>query len=103
MPKLKSVMAGLAISTGLSGGLLAMGATTPASAGTTQATSGAPVLIGNGCGWRCGGWGWGRRHNNRTNVFVHNNNQNFNYDKDRHYNKEYDIEKWFKHHGDDDD
>jgi hypothetical protein len=59
MPKLKSAIAGLAVGTALTGGLVAAGAatTTAAAAATVQVSSGTPVLTGHGCrGWkkRCG-------------------------------------------------
>jgi hypothetical protein len=86
MPKLKSVIAGLAISTALTGGVVSAGAaTTAASADAkTQVTAGKSVLTGWGCrAWRRCGWGWGnRRHHHsrlRLKVKVYNNNYNRNH------------------------
>ncbi|WP_433434169.1 hypothetical protein [Nonomuraea sp. CA-141351] len=111
MPKLKTVMAGLAIGTAMSGGVLALSATTTsASAGTAEVTTGTSVLTGGGCGWRrCGGWGWGGRgwgrRNNRTDVFVNNNNINFNRDHNTHRERRFDhhVNKFFHDDDDDDD
>ncbi|GAA3411758.1 hypothetical protein [Streptosporangium vulgare] len=87
MPKFKSVLAGLAISTALTGGVVGLGAaTTATSAGamTTTVTAAAFPTCGGGCGWRrgcgrcCGGgWRHHRRHH-RIKVIInnHNNNQN---------------------------
>ncbi|GAA2210016.1 hypothetical protein GCM10009850_054750 [Nonomuraea monospora] len=86
MPKLKSVIAGLAISTALTGGVVSVGAaTTLASAdAATQVSTGTSVLAGNHCGWgwrRCG-WGWGNRghrhHRMRVKIKVYNKNYNRN-------------------------
>ncbi|QFY12642.1 hypothetical protein GBF35_44135 [Nonomuraea phyllanthi] len=107
MPKLKSVMAGLAISTALGGGVVATGAmTSAANAGTAQVTTGTSVLAGGHCGWRRCGWGWGgRRHHRRENVrvFVHNNNVNLNRDRDNRREFRQDIFKrdndHHRHHG----
>ncbi|KAB8191300.1 hypothetical protein FH608_032485 [Nonomuraea phyllanthi] len=88
MPKLRSVMAGLAISTALTGGVVAAGAaTTAANAGTaTKIGAGTTVLTGvTGChrGRRCGG-GWGRRNRlPKIRIFIHNINRNVNLN-DRH-------------------
>ncbi|NUP83163.1 MAG: hypothetical protein HOV96_37095 [Nonomuraea sp.] len=78
MPKLKSVIAGLAVSTALTGGVVSLGATTTANASTGNNLTGQTTLSwgdGDGHGWhrrhhRCnrnrhgwggggGGWGWG--------------------------------------------
>ncbi|MBB5774603.1 hypothetical protein AB0K16_29755 [Nonomuraea jabiensis] len=63
MPKLKSVIAGLAVSTALTGGVVAAGAATSPAGAAVQVKSAAPVLAGNcrGAGWRRCGWGgrWG--------------------------------------------
>ncbi|KAB8191301.1 hypothetical protein FH608_032490 [Nonomuraea phyllanthi] len=96
MPKLKSVMAGLAISTALAGGVVAAGATTTAaSASTAQISTGTAVLTGgHGCGpRRCWGWGgWWRRHhrNERMDIHVFNRNHNFNrrHQNDRDFDNE---------------
>ncbi|MFG1700724.1 hypothetical protein [Nonomuraea sp. NPDC049309] len=94
MPKLKSVIAGLALSTALTGGVVSLGAATTtasADAATTQITAGKSVLAGHGCGWRprrCG-WGWGwkrwkkwnhRRHHGigRIRIVIINKNHNDN-------------------------
>ncbi|MEV4806559.1 hypothetical protein AB0K18_41750 [Nonomuraea sp. NPDC049421] len=96
MPKLKSVIAGLAMSTALTGGVVSVGAaTTSASANAaTQISTGTSVLAGHGCGWRprrCG-WGWkpwkrwGHRHHGvgRVRVVIVNRNYNRNDNHDRH-------------------
>ncbi|MEU5868745.1 hypothetical protein ABZ815_46785 [Nonomuraea sp. NPDC047529] len=81
MPKLKSVIAGLAVSTALTGGVVSLGATTTANASTANNVTSPTTLSwgdGDGHGWwhrrhhRCnrnrhgwgggwggGGWGWG--------------------------------------------
>ncbi|WP_043630578.1 hypothetical protein [Nonomuraea candida] len=100
MPKLKSVIAGLAISTAVTGGLVSAGAaTSAANATTTQVTTGTSILGNDGWGWgwghrrhhhrnRCGkghhnhggwGWGWGhRRHHHRGTVCIVIRNYNHN-------------------------
>ncbi|GAA4927043.1 hypothetical protein HD597_011689 [Nonomuraea thailandensis] len=92
MPKLKSVIAGLAISTALTGGVVGVGAaTTTASAdAATQVSTAGSVLAGNHCGWgwrRCGGgWGWGwnrgkrwgHRHHGHGRIRVVIVNKNYN-------------------------
>ncbi|GAA3576702.1 hypothetical protein GCM10022419_067330 [Nonomuraea rosea] len=82
MPKLKSVIAGLAISTALAGGVVSMGAATTAANATTQVSNGTSVLAGHGCyseRRRCG-YGWRRHHHQkvRVRVKVHNRNHNHN-------------------------
>ncbi|QYC44826.1 hypothetical protein Nocox_36360 [Nonomuraea coxensis DSM 45129] len=106
MPKLKSLMAGLAISTAMTGAAVTMGAA--AASATTPVPSRASVATGDwdggenwdgdwnggwGGGWghhnrrhqRCGrghwgggGWGWGRRGANRICIVVRNHNRNIN-------------------------
>ncbi|GAA3233149.1 hypothetical protein [Nonomuraea helvata] len=95
MPKtFKNLMAGLAISTALTGGVVAMGATTSAAnAGTgTQLSAGTSVLTGvtrcgrwRRCGWggRRGGWGWRRERPQTIRILIHNNNQNWNVNRNR--------------------
>ncbi|ACZ91032.1 hypothetical protein Aros01_05791 [Streptosporangium roseum] len=96
MPKFKSVMAGLALSTAMTGGVVGMGAaTTATSAGATAGTSTTSIAsfqtnfgwASCGCNrrWRCGG-GWGchrrhnhwshRRHHQKFNININNNNNN---------------------------
>ncbi|MFG6196357.1 hypothetical protein [Nonomuraea sp. JJY05] len=67
MPKLKSVIAGLAVSSALTGGVVAAGAATSPAAAAVEVKSAAPVLAGrcNGGGWRRCGWGWGGRWGGR--------------------------------------
>ncbi|MEO3805747.1 hypothetical protein [Nonomuraea sp. B1E8] len=80
MPKLKSAIAGLAISTALTGGVVAVGAATTsfAAGAATQVSTGTSVVAG-GCNgwWRCG---WRRHHRQKTHVRVkvHNRNRNIN-------------------------
>ena len=87
MPKFKSVIAGLVISTGMSGGLISLGALTTATSAsaTTASASTSASTFSWGCGRRCGGWGgwggWGRRNHGRSgrvkvHIHLHNNNQN---------------------------
>ncbi|MGV9376870.1 hypothetical protein ACWDRB_13695 [Nonomuraea sp. NPDC003707] len=100
MPKLKSVIAGLAVSSALTGGVVAAGAATSPAGAAVQVKSAAPVLAGNcrGGGWRrCGGgwggrwggpWAWGGRgwgggwgrHNRgaRVRIVIVNQNHNIN-------------------------
>ncbi|MEU6780712.1 hypothetical protein ABZ912_16035 [Nonomuraea angiospora] len=63
MPKLKSVIAGLAVSSALTGGVVAAGAATSPAGAAVQVKSASPVLAGNcrGGGWRRCGGGWGGR------------------------------------------
>ncbi|MCC5579868.1 hypothetical protein IMZ11_30020 [Microtetraspora sp. AC03309] len=83
MPKLKSVIAGLAISTAMTGGAVALGAattTTAANAGVIQ------VGCGGGCGggWGgCGGWGRGGRNHNRNFNRNHNRQHQRNHQNQR--------------------
>ncbi|MGW0204151.1 hypothetical protein [Nonomuraea sp. NPDC003201] len=102
MPKLKSVIAGLAVSSALTGGVVAAGAATSPAGAAVQVKSAAPVLAGNcrGGGWRrCGGgwggrwggpwawggrgwgggWGWGRHDRGaRVRIVIVNQNHNIN-------------------------
>jgi hypothetical protein len=70
MPKFKSIVAGLAVSTALTGGVVSLGATTTANASTEDGIStGTSFRTDDGFGWRhrrrhsCGrrhrGWGGG--------------------------------------------
>ncbi|QYC44828.1 hypothetical protein Nocox_36370 [Nonomuraea coxensis DSM 45129] len=84
MPKLRSVIAGLAISTAMTGGAVVASAATSAAnaSAATQAGVGTNVTVGWGCGRRCGwgGWGgWRRHHKQRVRVNVHNDNFNRNF------------------------
>jgi hypothetical protein len=115
MPKLKSVIAGLAISTAVTGGMVGVGAATSAANATTQVSNGTSVLMDDGWGWgwghrrhhnrhhqRCnrhhggwgggwGGWGWGhRRHRGEICVVVHNDNVNDNGPRRRHHHHDHD-------------
>ncbi|GAA3110472.1 MULTISPECIES: hypothetical protein [Nonomuraea] len=112
MPKLKSVIAGLAISTAVTGGMVGVGAATSAANATTQVSNGTSVLMDDGWGWgwghrrhhnrhhnnRCGrhhggwgggwgGWGWGHRRHHRGEVCVviRNHNTNDNGPRQRHH------------------
>ncbi|MGV9376869.1 hypothetical protein ACWDRB_13690 [Nonomuraea sp. NPDC003707] len=91
MPKLKSVMAGLALSTAFSGGVVGVGAAMSAADAATQVGTATSVLAkgcGGGGGWgRCGwggGWGGGRwanwRHHRmpRIKIIIINTNRNRN-------------------------
>jgi hypothetical protein len=112
MPKLKSVIAGLAMSTALTGGVVSVGAATTATSASaaTNVSSTAPVVTWAGChrsyrcggwgGWghrwggcssRCGhrgwgGWGWRRHHRSfpRIRVVIHNSNHNINHGTNHH-------------------
>ncbi|MFG1700723.1 hypothetical protein [Nonomuraea sp. NPDC049309] len=109
MPKLKSVIAGLALSTAVTGGVVGVGAATSAAGATTQVSNGASVLMDDGWGWgwghrrhhrhhhhaRCGknhhggwgwgGWGWGhRRHRGEICIVVRNDNVNDNGPRHHH-------------------
>ncbi|MFJ2028962.1 hypothetical protein [Streptosporangium sp. NPDC087985] len=86
MLKLKSVFAGLAVSTAMAGGIVGLGAATTATAANAGV---APTAVGfsawggcgGGCGRRCGGGcgGWGgRREHHRIRVRIVNNNRNTN-------------------------
>ena len=61
MPKSKSVLAGLAISTALAGGIVGLSAATTATAANAsvaQAAIGFQLGCGGGCGWRRGVLRW---------------------------------------------
>ncbi|MEU4831443.1 hypothetical protein [Streptosporangium sp. NPDC023615] len=82
MPKFKSVIAGLAISTALTGGVVGMGAaTTVTSAGATATTVTAAAFPTSGCGWghrrHCCGDRY-RHHHKRFKLIINNNNDNNN-------------------------
>ncbi|MFB4279452.1 MULTISPECIES: hypothetical protein [unclassified Nonomuraea] len=118
MPKLKSVIAGLAISTGLTGGMVSMGAATTAADAATQISTGASVLASDGWGWgrhhghhgrhhqRCnrgghhgGGWGWGgwghrRHHRGTVCIIVRNHNHNDNGPVHEHRRHDDDGNRW---------
>jgi hypothetical protein len=92
MPKLKSILAGLAVSTALSGGVIGLGAATTATSadaatnisGTTSTVTWAGCYRRHRCGsgW---GWGWRRHHHHRTGrvkVKIHNRNFNRNRSRD---------------------
>ncbi|MEQ4716898.1 hypothetical protein [Nonomuraea sp. B19D2] len=99
MPKtFKNVMAGLAISTALTGGVVAVGATTTAASASTatQISAGTSVLtkVARCHRWRRCGWGWGRgwrrHHRPQTiRILIHNNNQNFNANRDHRDERDY--------------
>ncbi|MFF0867463.1 hypothetical protein ACIBK9_23720 [Nonomuraea sp. NPDC050227] len=85
MPKLKSIVAGLAMSTALSGGVIALGAatTTTSAEAATNVTTGATTTTLSGCfrrSWCGGGWGWRnnwRRHRlPRIKIIIVNRNRN---------------------------
>ena len=98
MPKLKSVMAGLAISTALTGGVVGLGAATNAASAATQFSTGTSVLSWGGChGWGRCGRGW-RRHHNRQNVRINVHNRNFN--RNDHWNDERRHERRSQRHQD---
>ncbi|MFG1620108.1 hypothetical protein [Nonomuraea wenchangensis] len=99
MPKLRSVIAGLAIGTAMTGGAVAASAATSAASAATQVSTGTTVATGWGCGHRSrcgwGGWGgWRRGHHQRTRVNVDNNNFNFN----RTFNNRREIDRRFHRH-----
>ncbi|WP_162795596.1 hypothetical protein [Nonomuraea lactucae] len=87
MPTFKSVIAGLALATGMTGGVVGLGALTTASAAGATTAGAATSVAGfstGGCGWRrCwGGWGGRRGHHGRqrvkVHIHIHNNNTNDN-------------------------
>ncbi|MGC5014751.1 hypothetical protein ACLQ2R_28630 [Streptosporangium sp. DT93] len=82
MPKFKSVIAGLAISTALTGGVVGMGAATAVTSAAASATTvTAAAFQAHGCGWggrrHCCGDRY--RHNHkRFKLIINNNNDNNN-------------------------
>ncbi|TDE20399.1 hypothetical protein E1295_47255 [Nonomuraea mesophila] len=66
MPKLKSVIAGLALSTAMTGGVVGLGATSAEA--STPVRSGPSVVTGDDGGW---GWGWGHRRHHRHSCKRH--------------------------------
>lgn len=78
MPKFKSVLAGLALSTAAAGSIIGLGGLTAAEANTASVSTGTSVL--SWCGHRCGGWGgWHRRGRGvRVHIHLHNRNHNNN-------------------------
>ncbi|SDI76411.1 hypothetical protein SAMN05421869_10746 [Nonomuraea jiangxiensis] len=105
MPKLKSVIAGLAISTAMAGGVVGLGAaTTATSASAAQISTGTSVLTGGGChrrrcGWGGGGWGGHRRHHNRIHIHIFNHNLNNNINENRRHERRFD--RFDRRHRDD--
>ncbi|MER6175535.1 hypothetical protein [Streptosporangium sp. NPDC001681] len=83
MPKYKGVLAGLAISTALTGGVVGMGAATTvtsASAMTTTITGAAFPTWGGGCGRGCGcGRSHFRRTHHRFRLTLNNRSNNDNH------------------------
>ncbi|GAA3028037.1 hypothetical protein [Streptosporangium longisporum] len=82
MPKFNSVIAGLAISTALTGGVVGMGAaTTVTSAAASVTTVTAAAFPTHGCGWghrrHCCGDRY-RHHHKRFKLIINNNNDNNN-------------------------
>ncbi|SDI76829.1 hypothetical protein [Nonomuraea jiangxiensis] len=97
MPNLKSVIAGLAISTAVTGGVVGLGAaaTTTSAGAAAQVSTGTSVLTGGGCqGWRRCGWGWRRGHHNRQRLIINIHNRNFNrndrFDNERRHERRLD-------------
>ncbi|PZG07173.1 hypothetical protein [Nonomuraea aridisoli] len=100
MPKLKSVIAGLALSTAMAGGTLVAGAATTtasAAATTTQFSTGTSILAGHGCfrGRRCG---WGRRHHHHERrhlrIIIENFNHNRNPKRHLEEHRRHDHRRW---------
>ncbi|WP_433350510.1 hypothetical protein ACQP25_40745 [Microtetraspora malaysiensis] len=90
MPKFKSVIAGLALSTAVTGGAVALGAATTA----TAANAGIVQVGCGGCGGGCGGgggWGWGGRGRNRN----HNRNWNRNHNRQHQTNRQNQNQRQF--------
>ncbi|MEO3793664.1 hypothetical protein ABGB14_25910 [Nonomuraea sp. B10E15] len=110
MPKLKSVIAGLALSTAMTGGVVGLGATSAEA--NTPVRSGPSVVTGDDGGWgwgwghrrhhrqKCkrhghhgGGWGWGHRRHHRGNICVVIRNDNRNENGERrhrhHHNRDW--------------
>ncbi|MEU1391373.1 MULTISPECIES: hypothetical protein [unclassified Nonomuraea] len=86
MPKLKSVIAGLAMSTALSGGVIGLGAATTATSAdaATNVTTAATTTTLSGCfrrSWCGGGWGgrnWRHHRFPRIRIIIVNRNRNRN-------------------------
>ena len=81
MPKFKSVLTGLALSTAAAGSIIGLGGLTAAEANAASVSTGTSVL--QWCGSRCGGWGggggWHRRGRGvRVHIHLHNRNHNNN-------------------------
>ncbi|TDD50422.1 hypothetical protein E1286_12180 [Nonomuraea terrae] len=107
MPTLKTLIAGLAISTAMTGAVVAGGgAMTTAEASAAQiGAATAPVVAAGRChkirrcgwGWRRGGWGGWRRHHHKQRIKVivvnHNINNNDN-DNRRHHRHHDDFDNW---------
>ncbi|WP_212746205.1 hypothetical protein [Nonomuraea sp. KC401] len=66
MPKLKSVIAGLALSTAMTGGVVGLSATSAEA--NTPVRSGPSVVTGDDGRW---GWGWGHHRRHRHNCKRH--------------------------------
>ncbi|WP_433497892.1 hypothetical protein ACQP1K_23700 [Sphaerimonospora sp. CA-214678] len=81
MPKFRNVITGLAISTALAGGSLALAATTATTAAAATTTVASAT---NGCGW---GWGHGCRGRNCNRNKLRNHNTNLNYWRPTHVHK----------------
>lgn len=102
MPKLKSVLAGLALSTAM-GGAVVVGATatTASASAATQVSTGTSVVTGvTGCyrARRCG-WGWRRHHRHERRhikLVIENFNHNRNPQEHRHrHEPRWDRRWWF--------
>ena len=92
MPKLKSVIAGLALSTAVTGGALVTGATLTATSANaaTQISAGTSVLSGGHfCGRRCH-----RHHRKHIKVVV----ENFNFNRNPRFEHRRDFRNNRHHH-----
>ncbi|WP_084957945.1 hypothetical protein [Thermoactinospora rubra] len=104
MTSFKRALAGLAIGTTLTGGVVGLGAATTTTAAAATVVSSNTTTVGSfdagwgGCGFwrfrRCGGWGWRgfgwrgwgwRRHKDKIVIVNNNNNTNNNDDGHRHH------------------